>query len=320
MTKSETILELFKENPNFTASELAEQVGCSKRYARRIINPIRKKDTSAVVKPTSMLPARILLLDIETSPMECFAWRLWKQNIMPHQIIKDWSILTWAAKWFMEPTIFGDRVTGSDACNRVDTALMQDLWDLMEQADIIVAHNGNKFDVPRINTRLLLNGYKPYHSPRFVDTMAVLKRTFQVSSMKMDEVNRSLGILEKMEHEGMGMWKKAVSGTNEADTALDKMLEYNKVDVLALEELYITLRPWIRSHPNVNLFMDILEDDQEIRCTHCGGDDLRWDGRYYTPAGRYNAFRCNACGAIGRSRYSDLTLEERKTLGIATAN
>lgn len=320
MTKSEIILELYLKNPKLTCSEIADEVGCSNRYVRRITNPLRETKNN-VVKAKSKLPAKILILDIETSPMEAYVWRLWKQSVNPGQIMKDWSILSWSAKWLMEPETFGAAVSPKEANERTDNSMMQDLWDLLEVADIVVAHNGNRFDIPRINTRLLVNGYKPYRSPRFIDTLSVVKRTFDFSSNKLDLVNESLGILQKLEHEGMGMWKKAVNGTHdESQAALDNMLEYNKVDVLALEELYLVLRPWIKSHPNVNLFMDVLGDDHEISCAHCGSSSITWGGHYYTPAGRYESFRCEDCGAIGRSRYADLTLDERKTLGIAVAS
>ena len=99
MTKSEKILEAYKEDPNLKCRDIANKIGCTTRYVRRVINPIRNKDITAIQKPIGMTPAKILLLDIETAPMEVFSWRLWKQTVLPHQIIKDWSILSWAAKW-----------------------------------------------------------------------------------------------------------------------------------------------------------------------------------------------------------------------------
>jgi DNA-directed RNA polymerase subunit RPC12/RpoP len=134
--------------------------------------------------------------------------------------------------------------------------------------------------------------------------------------MKMDEVNKNLGILQKLDNEGFNLWKRRI---DKDPTALDAMLEYNKVDVLALEELYLILRPWIKSHPNVNLYQT-REEGGDIKCTHCSSKSITWDGYYFTPAGRYQSYRCNGCSAIGRSRYSDLTTEERKSLGLAIAN
>ena len=50
--------------------------------------------------------ARILLLDIETAYMVVDGIYDRKVDyIRPEQIVKDWSILGWAAKWLFEPEI-----------------------------------------------------------------------------------------------------------------------------------------------------------------------------------------------------------------------
>ena len=80
------------------------------------------------------------------------------------------------------------------------------------------------------------------------------------------------------------------------------------LDVFILEELYVQIRPWIKGHPNMGLYLDGINVE---KCGTCGSTDLDWRGKYYTPAGRYRAFRCRSCSATGRSRISDLTKEER---------
>jgi hypothetical protein len=253
--------------------------------------------------------------------MEAYVWRLWKQSVNPNQIMKDWSMLSWAAKWLFDSKVYGDVVGPKDANRREDAKLCKELWELMEEADIVITHNGNRFDLPRIRTRFLMNGLPPYREPRSIDTLAVLKRSFQFTSNKLDLVNEQLNILQKLDHEGFDMWKKACNGEyTDAMSALTTMLAYNKQDVLALEDLYMVLRPWIKSHPNINLYQDWDAEDSNTKCAHCGSSDISWDGKYYTPAGRFMSFRCDSCGAIGRSRYSDLCTDERKALGMSVAN
>jgi hypothetical protein len=91
---------------------------------------------------------------------------------------------------------------------------------------------------------------------------------------------------------------------------------YNESDVRALEELYLMIRPWIKGHPPVGLYIDA---EGVTACGNCGNTELEWGGKYFTPAGRYKAFRCK-CGAIGRDRTSDLTKEERAALCLSVAN
>jgi hypothetical protein len=313
MTKQEQIQKLYYVNPSATTTELAEQVGCSNRTARYALESIKSN--------SAFSPAKILLFDLETSPMEVYSWGLWKQLIQPQQVMKDWAVLSWSAKWLFSETTMGMVVSPEEAKDREDKDIMEKLWGLMNEADIIIAHNANKFDVKRMNARFIQNGLLPPSPYRVIDTLASIKRVFGFSSNKMDYVNELLGLTMKLAHEGFDMWKKAVNGTSEESfAALGNMLEYNKVDVLALEELYMMIRPWIKSHPNVNLYQDWKEEDDQIHCVNCGSDNITWNGKYYTPSGRFASFRCNSCGAMGRSRYSDITLAERKTLGIAVAN
>lgn len=319
MTKTQTILEKYKADNTLTNREIAEEISCSTRMVRRVLNPIREsKPERASIKANT--PAKILLFDIETSPLEFWGWKLWQQFVGPHQILKDWAILAWSAKWLFTDKVMGERVTPEEGHDRTDESVMEPLWKLIDEADIVVTHNGNRFDLPRINTRFILNGFLPPSPYRSVDTNAVVKRTFQFTSNKMDLINRSLGILTKLEHEGMDMWHKCVSGNSVvAEPALDNMLRYNKQDVLALEDLYLALRPWIKSHPNVNLYQEFTGEKDEVSCANCGSHDITWNSKYYTPAGRFEAFRCDSCGAIGRSRYSDLSTDERKSLGMSVA-
>lgn len=58
-----------------------------------------------------MSKPKVLILDIETSPLEVYTWGIWEQNISLNQIKKDWNIIAWCAKWLGEPhtnTIYSD--------------------------------------------------------------------------------------------------------------------------------------------------------------------------------------------------------------------
>jgi len=56
------------------------------------------------LEPRHPRTAKILLLDIETLYMEVRGiWNLKTEYIRPSLVVKDWSILCWAAKWLFEP-------------------------------------------------------------------------------------------------------------------------------------------------------------------------------------------------------------------------
>lgn len=283
------------------------------RWSDRIKERLGLRDESEVEVPEveQDLP-KILVFDIETAPMEAYIWRLWKQTVSERQIIKDWSVLCWSAKWLFDPKIHSAVVTPQDAIDREDARILEPMWDLLDQADIVIAHNGDKFDIKKLNFRFIKAGMIPPMPYRSIDTLKVCRRVFGSSSFKLDYINSQLGLNMK-DDAPFSLWKRCAEGNKDA---LAAMLAYNQNDVLILEDLYVKVRPWIKSHPNVGLFIDT---DKEV-CTNCGASNLEWRGRYYTPAGRYKAFRCASCNAVGRSRYSDLTKEDRKRLHLSIAS
>ena len=52
--------------------------------------------------------------------------------------------------------------------------------------------------------------------------------------------------------------------------AWDVMKEYNQVDVLALEDVYLKLKVWDDKHPNV----DVYNDNEYSGCTSCGSRNI----------------------------------------------
>lgn len=316
MQNYEDKIKYLAKNTQLSNAQIAEKLGCSKRTVRRYAGPYAqrlKKIFGIEEKDLKQENARILLFDIETAPMEVYVWSLWKNNyISPDSVIKDWSVLCWSAKWLFDDEVMSAIVSPQEAIERSDRSLLQPLWDLLDKADIVVAHNGAKFDVRKMNARFALAGMKPPMPYRIVDTLKVARRQFDLSSYKLDYVNQLFGLEQKTDT-NFKLWKRCVTGEKEA---LFELSNYCDNDVRILEELYVKLRPWIKGHPNVALYIDT---DTE-RCTNCGNTDLDWRGKYFTPAGRYLAFRCNACGAVGRSRFSDLTPEEREKLCLSVAN
>ena len=239
--------------------------------------------------------ARILLFDIETAPMEVYVWGLRFNNyISPDNVIKDYSILCWSAKWLFETEIMGEVVTGKQAINRDDTSILKTMWELLDEADIVITQNGKKFDIPKLNSRFLLAGYPPPMYYQVVDTKEIMAKNFGFSSNKLDYVNRLAGIDGKSEMI-FDDWVECVKGS---EKHLKKMMDYNKRDVVIMEDLYLWLRPWIPAHANLGVYTDI--QDREC-CPNCQSTELRWTGQYATPLGLYEAFRCGQCGAIGRS-------------------
>lgn len=234
--------------------------------------------------------AKILIFDIETTPLEAYVWQtqVWKARISDDNVISRWYMLTWSAKWLGDNKIMSMRVTGEEALREDDERIVAGIWGLLDEADIVIAHNGDAFDIPNLNTRFLVNGLSPTRPYRTIDTLKVAQRQFGFSHNSLNALGRVFELGEKLET-GFDLWRRCKNGDDEA---LRRMEEYNRGDVELLENVYLKMRAWIKGHPNVGVYM---ESDDKV-CAVCGSDDLVPDGYYTTNSGKYRAYRCNSCG------------------------
>lgn len=257
-----------------------------------------------------VLPS-VLVLDVETMPMEVFVWGLYKQRISHDNIINDWRMLSWSGKWLFDSEMMSDVLTPREAVERDDKRIMESLYKVVDKADVIIAHNGQRFDIRRMNARLLGNGLKRPSPYQIIDTLKASQREFALSSHRLDYLGRFLTNKGKMDTD-FELWKRCVRGESEA---LSYMEKYNREDVLLLEEVYMEIRGWIKSHPNLYLYS---ETDVAV-CPTCMSDKLESCGDYVTPAGRFESLRCLTCGSISRMRKSKLTPKERDYLRVSVA-
>lgn len=252
--------------------------------------------------------AKVLILDIETAPLMAFVWGLWKQNVYLPQIHSDWFVFTWAAKWLFEDKIYSGKLTSKEAIKKDDKRIMQGVWKMLDEADIVITHNGDKFDLPKLNTRFLMHGMNPPMPYQTIDTLKVVKSQFRFSSNKQEFLNISLGTDRKVDTGGFELWEACYRGDQDS---LDLMETYNIGDITSLEDNYLKLRPFIKPHPNMGLF--IL--DEHERCPSCGSNDLQTHGKdYMTTVNVFEALRCNNCGSVGRRKKSKLTITERRNI------
>lgn len=255
---------------------------------------------------------KILLLDIETSLIKGRFWRTGKQYIGPDQIIDDWFIFGYSAKWLLSDETMSDFVTAREAVNSNDKRVMQSAHKLVSEADIIIGHNIKKFDMPKLKTRFFLNGLKPPMPYQLIDTLSVAYKEFAFSSAKLNYLGKIILSKEKL-HTDYELWLKCERGDQEA---LDYMEKYCRIDTELLEEVYIELRPWISSHANLPVIIDAYEPC----CPNCGSFEFTEEtGYYYTPQNRFEAVRCASCGAISHKKKSEITTEQRKVMLIPNA-
>ncbi len=278
-----------------------------KRYSRFL-----KQEGREPINKTVDLPG-ILIFDIETAPMEVYVWGLYKQRINPDNVIEDWFVLSWSAKWLFSSEIMSDVLTPEEARSGDDKRVCESMWALFESADIVVAHNARRFDIRKMNSRWILHEMKPPSPYQTIDTLKESQKMAAHSSHRLDYLGKILHNKGKIETD-FALWKKCKQGDSEALMYMEK---YNRADVELLEEVYLSIRGWIKSHPNVGLYMETTEPV----CANCGSDKIHEIGEYVTPAGMYRAFRCDTarCHAISRQRMTVVPLNKRKKLTLSVA-
>jgi DNA polymerase elongation subunit (family B) len=245
-----------------------------------------------------MKTARILIVDIETAPNLAYVWGAWKQNIGQEMFIEKGYIMSFAAKWLGK-----DKVYYEDNRKNNDKKIVKALFKLLDEADIVVAHNGRKFDFPTIIGRGCIHGFTPPSPYHIVDTLETARREFRLTNNTLANLCMELKLPLKGGHkkfQGFKLWKECIKGNSEA---WDEMETYNIQDIVSLEALYLRLRPYMKTHPNV-IRMD--NDKGLMACPKCGSTNLQWRGYYYSRSGLcYRRFVCKDCGGWGKVRFAE---------------
>lgn len=251
---------------------------------------------------------RILTLDIETSPMLVYTWGLFEQNIGLNQIKTDWHILAWAAKWVgSDKVYYMDNRNAKDVTD--DKKILEELIKLMNDADIIVTQNGDKFDFKKIRARAVLNGLPPIRPIRSTDIYKEGKKVFGFTSHKLayitENINRKYKKLDHKNYPGFELWKAVLAGDKRA---WKEMETYTKHDVLSTEETYLAIQGWIKT-PNTGVYLK----DLDPLC-NCSNTRLVKKGFAYTDSGKYQVYHCLNCGKWPRSKVNLLSKDKKRGL------
>lgn len=254
---------------------------------------------------------KILLLDLETSFKILAAWGMYKQNFNHGQIIQDMHLLCWAAKWLDEDYTYYDAlyfhkdIYAADPTD--DSAICETLWDMIDEADVVVAHNGDNFDIKTMNARFKLNDLPPPSTYKTIDTLKIARREFRFTSNRLDYLGEILGVGRKLDTD-FSLWYDIVMKQDKK--AFEKMMDYNIQDVLLLEDVYNELAPYDRKHPSTV----VMQDSDHPLCNVCQSHKVKKNGTYATNTGIYQKYKCTECGHNMRSRKQIRKLDNPENL------
>jgi len=245
-------------------------------------------------KPELDVKSRICFYDIETSLAKSYHFQQWKVNLSQKQKIQESHLLSHAWAWG-DGEVTGSILTREEMLAHDPERLVLECWSLLDNCDILVAHNGKRFDVKKVNGYFLQYGMPPPSPYRVIDTLLIAKQKFALPFNSLAYLAEFLDVEQKIDTGGVDLWIQCDQGSQEA---LDKMNEYCMGDIVTLRGVYNRLIGWSNDGVNMALY-----NDHGASCPHCSSDDVSViQGKYsHTVARKYQAYRCNGCGAVLRS-------------------
>lgn len=187
-----------------------------------------------------------LYFDLETSPNIALTWRVgYKINLDHDNILKERAIICIAYKWENGPV---KCLTWDKEQN--DRAALAAFVEEANQADEIIAHNGDRFDLPWLRTRCLYHDIPMMPSYKSVDTLQWARRKFYFNSNRLDYLGKFMGFGGKIKTE-FGLWKRILLDNDEK--AMKLMVKYAKRDVQMLQDVHKKLADYVphKTHAGV---------------------------------------------------------------------
>jgi hypothetical protein len=192
-----------------------------------------------------------LFFDLETAPNIVLSWRVGRQiTINPDSILKERSIICIGYKWEHQKKT---QALVWDA-KQNDKAMLERFVEIANTADELVAHNGDKFDLPWVRTRCIFHGVPMFPSYKIIDTLQWARRRFCFNSNKLDYLGKFLGVGGKT-HTEYDLWKRILLENDR--TALKAMVDYCKRDVEMLQQVYDKLAAQSPHHTHVGAMMGL---------------------------------------------------------------
>ena len=272
-----------KNRYRISNDNIAKKLGLTVNKNRRYrLNDKQKKEYFNM----DIAPIKRLFFDIETSPMIVYSWRVgWKLNIGTDNIIEDWKIICISYKWEHEDKVKNLRWDK----NKCDKQMLIDFINIMNKADECIAHNGDRFDIKKIRTRCIYHRIPMFPNYRTLDTLKKAKSGFNFNSNRLDYIAKFLGVGAKLEHEGFDMWVKCMQGDEEA---LNNMVEYCDMDIIVLEDVYLTMQNYIKNNTHTGTHNGKLK----ASCPNCGSEDISLLKNNFTALGTIKRqIECNSC-------------------------
>lgn len=238
---------------------------------------------------------KILLFDIETTPNLSWTWGKYEQDVIKFK--DEGHLLCFAYKWLGQNIRFvSERTHGKKG-------VVKELYKLFNEADVVIAHNGDSFDIKMSRKFFVRHGLPPHKPFISIDTKKLAKRYFRFNSNKLDDLGEYLGLGRKVETGGMDLWFKCMEGDRQAWRLMEK---YNRMDVELLEKVYLKLRSWDSTIHIINV--------NNKTCPSCGSTKVQKRGFDFNNGFKYQRFQCSSCGRWSRGNNIERIIDKENLL------
>lgn len=166
--------------------------------------------------------------------------------------------------------------------------LIEDFTKIIESADVVIAHNGDKFDLKHINTQRLLHKQPPISWPTSEDTVKMARKHFNFPANNLNYLGKVLASAEKDKME-MNDWVQIKE--HKCEKALAKMVKYCKKDVDLLYNVWERIAPYCEPKAS----RSIIKNNHKDGCPSCGDNNKQKSGTRINKSGKYQMYKCMSC-------------------------
>lgn len=249
---------------------------------------------------------KMVACDIETAPANVWTFGLFNQFIGIDQIEDDPYILAVSIQWYGKKTVEWYDI-------RDEQAMFDALFNMLDEADIVVGWNSNRFDVPWIEGELALRGYdrpSPFHK---LDLMMHFRKHSRLISKKLAYVSQRFLGDTKVPHAGFrDLWWPLISPKateKEREAAWARMKKYGKKDTALLFPIFEEVKGWIK------LPTPLYHSTDEAVCQMCESTNIQRRGFWVSSAGmRYQKFYCIDCRSWWKSARASGSVSDLRPL------
>lgn len=175
-----------------------------------------------------------------------------------------------------------------------DSNLLRAAAPILESAELLVAHFGEKFDRPYFRSRLLRANMRPMTNVRQVDTCLIARHQLKLSSNRLANLADFFQVKTGKMNKGRG-WPEWWMGAMVGDPkSIDLMSAYCSQDVQCLEECFLKMRRTIPGKYLVSVNSGLTS------LSPCCGATVQYRGTHWAEKRLYKRFMCNGCGKWSR--------------------